>query len=542
LWRIGRYQWSLDNDYDRARNTLLRGLEISQGAAGVGHPTPSLLSELARLHAQRQDYAAALEFMRQFHQINSRGLGAAHPWTRDSGRRIASVPGRLGDWAAVSAELSAQREQGTSDAHSLAQELLAGTLAGETNTIPALRQELWKTVQDHPAESARYQCALILLTLVPSETELPEVLELARHAEEDKGTDWWGSFRKPLLQGLAAHRSGRFAEATEILDSLARERGVYRLVALARYFEAMALQQLGRISEAQATLREANLLLNRLLQPGNLQLASPSGESWTTLACSLVARDEAERLILGGIVSEPITQASLAINRACWAPIYQLLEDFTMAARRQDYSKAREHYLAARQNPHFSLEAAGDAVDWLVEQVPVVFAQSNDRAGFETFFRESWGDNAMLLSNDLFPVACSRWPLPEDLRDRIATRAQSFEKQQLDTTNVLEMHRHWEGRHIGLVLYAVGRYQEALPRLLKATESPDHDCATSAKTFAALAAWQLGRADEARQWRDDAEENFRIRVEAGGGVLDPRWWHLAATDLALQEARRLLGE
>jgi tetratricopeptide (TPR) repeat protein len=302
----------------------------------------------------------------------------------------------------------------------------------------------------------------------------------------------------------------------------------------------MAMHQQGSTPEAQAKLREANSLLSRLLLPGNLQLVSPSGESWTTLACSLVARDEAERLILRRIVSEPITQASLTVNRARWAPIYQLLEDFTMAARRQDYSNAREHYLAARENPHFSLEAAGEAVDWLVEQVPVVFAQADDRAGFETFLRESWGENAMLLSNDLFPVACSRWPLPEDLKSRIATRAQSFEEQQFDTTNVLEMHRHWEGRHIGLGLYAVGRYQEALPRLVKATESPDHDCATSAKAFAALATWKLGRTDEARKWRDDAEQNFRIRVEAGGGVLDPRWWHLAATDLALQEVRRLM--
>jgi tetratricopeptide (TPR) repeat protein len=241
-------------------------------------------------------------------------------------------------------------------------------------------------------------------------------------------------------------------------------------------------------------------------------------------------------------VSEPITQTSLAVNRARWAPIHQLLEDFTMAARRQDYSQAREHYLAARQTPHFSLVAAGDAIDWLIEQVPVVFAQTDDRAGFETFVRESWSENTLLLSNDLFPVACARWPLSEDLRDRLTMRAQYFAELQPDVTNELEMNRHWMGRHIGVVLYAVGRYQEALPRLVEATESQNHDCATSAKAYAALAAWKLGRADEARKWRDDAEANLRIRVEAGNGVLDPVWWHMAAVDLALQEARQLMGE
>jgi hypothetical protein len=43
-------------------------------------------------------------------------------------------------------------------------------------------------------------------------------------------------------------------------------------------------------------------------------------------------------------------------------------------------------------------------------------------------------------------------------------------------------------------------------------------------------------------WRDDAEVNFRIRVEAGGGVLDPHWWHLAAADLALKRVREFMGE
>jgi eukaryotic-like serine/threonine-protein kinase len=222
LQTIGSYFWSLDRDFQNARRTLLEGLDISRSIVSDGYPTQNLLRSLSWLHVETGEFETALEYLRQIHDINVRRLGHAHPWTRGSGRQIAAVHARFGDWRAVVDELQAQRDQGTSDAFSLAQALLAETLAGQMNTIASLRQNLWKTVQEHPAESAMYQSALILLTLVPSEDELPGVLELARLAEEDKGTVWWGSFRKPLLQGLAAHRNGQFAEAIRILDPLTR--------------------------------------------------------------------------------------------------------------------------------------------------------------------------------------------------------------------------------------------------------------------------------------------------------------------------------
>ena len=92
------------------------------------------------------------------------------------------------------------------------------------------------------------------------------------------------------------------------------------------------------------------------------------------------------------------------------------------------------------------------------------------------------------------------------------------------------------------MLYAAGQFEEALARLVKATESQNHDCSTSAKAYAALAAWKLGRTDEARRWRVEATEAFQIRLEAGNGVLDPVWRNLAETELALREARLLMGD
>jgi hypothetical protein len=250
----------------------------------------------------------------------------------------------------------------------------------------------------------------------------------------------------------------------------------------------------------------------------------------------------AERLILGAGGSEPITKESLAAARERWRPVRELLEQFNTSARRQDYVAARDLYLRARHHPYFALEAAMDQVDWLVERVPVVFALAGDREGFEMFLRESFGDDTELVSRDIFPVAYSQWPLAPDLQDRVAARARYLAEQDIDVSQDPEISRHWAGRHIGVALYGVGRLDEALPRLVEATESQNHDCATSAKAYAALAAWKLGLTEEARKWRSEAEEGLRIRVEAGRGTLDPVWWHLAATDLAIREARQLMGE
>jgi hypothetical protein len=93
-----------------------------------------------------------------------------------------------------------------------------------------------------------------------------------------------------------------------------------------------------------------------------------------------------------------------------------------------------------------------------------------------------------------------------------------------------------------MVLYRLGETGRALELLATATKDQFHDCSLSAKAFAALAAWKEGRHEEARKWRVQAEEGFRTRAEACHGVLDPMWWHLAATDLALKEARELMGD
>ena len=274
---IGGSQWSLDRDFDRARETLSRGLEISRQIAGDGYPTQSLLRSLGWIHSEIGKFDTALDYMRQSHEINVRRLGVTHPWTRNSARRMASVAGRLGNWPEVAHELQAQREQGTADALSLSQELLARTLADLTDDLQVFRRELWAAGQKQPIESAQYQTALILLSLTPPDDELAQILSLGQRAESDLGGVFWGEMRKPILQGLAAYRGRQFTETVRILQPIARERINRRVVSLGRYLVAMALHQQERHPEAKVVLNGANELLGRLLLPGDLQLPSVVG-------------------------------------------------------------------------------------------------------------------------------------------------------------------------------------------------------------------------------------------------------------------------
>lgn len=105
--------------------------------------------------------------------------------------------------------------------------------------------------------------------------------------------------------------------------------------------------------------------------------------------------------------------------------------------------------------------------------------------------------------------------------------------------------RYFVGLNHSEIAQALGlseRHEDALGLLRQAFASPNHDCSVSAKAYAALAAWELGRIDEAKQWIRDAAEALRVQVQAGEGMLAPAWWHFAATDLALREARKRMGE
>jgi tetratricopeptide (TPR) repeat protein len=315
-----------------------------------------------------------------------------------------------------------------------------------------------------------------------------------------------------------------------------------RLAALARYFCAMALHWDGRSPEAEVELQSANELLRRLVLPGHLNLRFPANESWTTLASCLLAREQAENLILGQRISAPVTSETLAEARERWKPVHELLAEVDEAARRQDYREARESYARARAHPGFDLEAAFQDYPWMIEKLPVILALAEDQEGLEGFLHEVYEGAGQLPPNYFVPVAYAHSGLADDLQQRIESTTTAAAESALQVPAVLEPHHYWELRHAGVGLYGLGRHEDALGLLRQAFASPNHDCSVSAKAYAALAAWELGRIDEAKQWIRDAAEALRVQVQAGEGMLAPAWWHFAATDLALREARKQMGE
>jgi serine/threonine protein kinase len=542
--RLGLYARSMDRDNAKAESLLKRGLEISRVTTGDGWPTGNILSWLADLCREEGRTAEAAGYAREGLEIDIRRVGVAHSATRTNGRYVASIFGDLADWPDVIAELRNQRDRGITDATSLAQELLASHLAGETHRLPALHQFFWDRYQKDPTEEARYYVALSLLVLPRTTAELPDILNLAKRAESDEGEGAWGRWRKPTLEGLSAFRGEHLAESIRILEPVAHNLHNRRLAALARYFVAMGLHQQGKTSAARDELEQANHLFDRLLRTGNLNPAFPGYESWTTCACLIIAREEAEKLIGGKLVSAPVTQESLASAKAAWKPVHDLMDEAFETARRQDYISARDLILQAQKLPAYDLEAAFEDFEWVIEWVPVIFAQAGDEKGFVNFLREAFREEGNLPVNYVMPAAYARGELPADLRKRIEVSTAVLAKTNLESPiyGEGEVHRYWDFRHVGMVLYRLGETGRALEMLATATKDQYHDCSVSAKAYASLAAWKEGRHEEARKWRVQAEEGFRTRAAAGQGVLGRRWWHLAATDLALKEARELMGD
>ena len=95
----------------------------------------------------------------------------------------------------------------------------------------------------------------------------------------------------PLLRGIADCRRGRWAEAERWMGQV-RSTDLHETV-LCDYFAAIARHQDGNKAGALANLQRANRSLETLLKRGDL------GGSWESDGRCVLARIEAERLILG---------------------------------------------------------------------------------------------------------------------------------------------------------------------------------------------------------------------------------------------------
>jgi len=543
------YLWWFDRQHEQAAGILKEGLEITRDIVGEAAPAPHLYRQLVDLRLDQGRFEEALEPLARGMALIEGYYARNHPYTIRTGRWVASVPGRIGDWSGVVTELENQRNRGIVDGESLAAELLVRHLAGQTDGTSALRRNLWDWLSGDPEEAVTFQTALLLLVLPCPADEEAQLLALVKRVGSGQGAMSPSWLQLRLLRGAAAFRAENRAVALEQLTPVTYTLADRRLATLARYFVAMALHGSQQATEAQAEVSRANVLLNKLLlcgdldpQPRQSRWQYPTNGTWEPLGCCLVARTEAEKLILGREHSEPVTSDSLRASRAAWVPVRESLQQADWAARNRDWAAARELYLEVSDHPLFDIESANQQFPYLDLRMGTVFLLAGDTERYVRLCRSAV--ESPEAPGVLTPLSLLLHPDLPDAGIRsvgleLAQRALQEAAPGLKSGG--EPSLPWHRETLGAALFRNGQSAEALRELAIAMKATEQDCVIRATVTAAMAEQALGRNEPARQYLAKAEEGCRIMTEVSGDMLAPEWWDQAIIELFLKEARRVIA-
>jgi hypothetical protein len=114
------------------------------------------------------------------------------------------------------------------------------------------------------------------------------------------------------------------------------------------------------------------------------------------MAAGLAGRDQAETLILGKQVSEPVTVLSLADARQAWKPITEILEIASRAGRERDFQTARRNYRAAMEHESFTWPAALQSHPDLDLQMAAAFILADDLESYLGLCQPKWHRQALI--------------------------------------------------------------------------------------------------------------------------------------------------
>jgi hypothetical protein len=549
-WSVGSYLWWWEGNHQAAAELIEQGLQISRRLVGTAYPTDALAHELMRLRLDQGLYVPAAEAARACVADLLASYAPDHPYVTWRACLAGSCFARTGAWEAGAVELAAARNRGVITAHTLASELLARLLAGDVRGAAEVRASFERWLREKPNQQAEGRTAWPLLSLAWPSAQTSTVVEFADHAAAHEVCQP----TQRLLRGAAAYRRGNHEDARRAFAAAGDRMGLNpRIAALADYFGAMTWHRGGETERARELLRNANDHLERLLRPGDLGIASeasdpwgelPADEDWTALGACLVVRDEAERLILGGVVSARVTAASLAANRETWEPVRELLQTAHQAARRRDYGKARETYLEILQHPRFNFAAAGQQFPKLDQAMGAIFVLAGDLASYDRLCRDAFDPMyprggvsvESLLLHPKVPSAGIKLKALRLAEDR-AAGADAATDATLDSARP----RRWSWV-LGAAHLRNDQPSQAREWLTPLLQADNHSSVLIATVLSAMAARELGEADKARQFLAQAERDWRSSLAAAEGRLSPVWRDEVVVELLLKEARQLIPD
>ncbi len=480
---------------------------------------------LAGVYILQGRFDDAERLREQVLEICRRTVGAQVPNTLRNTLELANLYARQGKWEQAAALYQSflpdnvqevARHQGLYPAG-----VIAAVLANDVSGSRALADLALARYEGCQDAGERYEILLSLLVSSAASASPAQLLQLAEEAQDvldDPG-------RVTMLAGIAAYRQGQFDLAADRLTSLtnAPTAGLSRL---ASFFLAMTRHQQHLLEESTQCLSMANAQLEGWVRSGDLgnTTASPR-EEWWWVASAIAARNEAEELIYGRRVSASIDATYLASCRAQWQPVKDLLDQANWTARDGDWAQAKESFLAALDHDYFDLAAASIHDPQLGEKLAALYVLTGDEAAYMQLCQQGICiTSSGPIGSPKVVLLHPNWPDAQSLQTALAIARRNSSRLVL-----------------GMAEYRCGNYEHALSALNQAQEAYNLKVSGPAHAFAAMAAWKMDRSTLADQHMDKAEELYEEFVDGNPDDLGPEWYTAALFELAMNEARLLLG-
>jgi hypothetical protein len=302
----------------------------------------------------------------------------------------------------------------------------------------------------------------------------------------------------------------------------------------------MARHQAGQTNAALESLNGASWRLRQLLHGGLL-----ASNEWHFVVFGLLARAEAERLLLGREVSPAVTAELLAEASQRWKFVRESLARGESLAREKRWRESRDAYAAALHYPAFDWTVAEGESIWscLSLQMGTVFVRTGDDANYAHLCRvlvgqdvarprHPSGEQAASARAQRYAMAFCLSPggLPPELQERV------LEHSRFGLANSRE-NPGWTALSGGIAEYNFGQPERALELSQNAAKDQDALVAAMGSLYAAMTLHKLNRPQEAVEAMQTAESLF---TQACNRKPAGTWWDLAHAEQTLHQARQLI--
>jgi len=257
-------------------------------------------------------YQQALILLQNRLQSERAELGATNIQTLQTLRRLVDLSGSVADWDNCVEHAQMLIKLSGYDSIVARGCAVAALLAGDERTYRQVCERMLAESRTTENPITAEQTAKVCLLAPGAPADLRPALHLAELAVKSQTNNLW--FR--LVQGMGEFRADHPEAAIPWLEPV-RAGDEVNAASLAGYVIGMAHHRLKDLEKARMALAAANAKLDGLLQQGIL--TEPGMEQWWfDAAAALALRAEAERTVLGKLVSLSPTVSSFAAARKAW--------------------------------------------------------------------------------------------------------------------------------------------------------------------------------------------------------------------------------